>query len=207
VSASGEREPCFDVFLSHSSRDKRLVERIAEWLKRAQLEPWLDTWRLVPGAAWQSGLAEGLAAARSCAVFVGPGDLGAWENQEVALALDRVTADPDFRLYLVLLPGVPEPFDAAGLSPFLRLRAWVDYRGGLDDERAFHGLVSAIKGVPPGTAVSIDAESDVCPYRCLEAFEDEHADFFFGRAADVQWLLEKVKGRRFLAVLGASGSG
>jgi len=205
--AAGASARSFDIFLSHASREKPFVERVAERLKRARLEPWLDAWQLVPGADWQAGLAEGLAASRSCAVFVGPGDLGAWENQEVGIALDRAATDPAFRLFLVLLPGLPEPFDAATLSPFLRLRTWVDYRGGLEDERAFQALVSAINGLPLGPSVPIEAATDVCPYRGLEAFDEQHAEFFFGRDADVQRLLETLKGTRFLAVLGASGSG
>jgi WD40 repeat protein len=197
----------FDVFLSHHGSDKGLVERIAERLKRARLEPWLDAWQLVPGVDWQRGLADGLAASRSCAVFVGRSDLGAWTNQEVAVALDRGASDPGFRLFLVLLPGLPERFDAAGLSPFLRMRTWVDYRGGLEDERAFRALVSAIKGLPLGPSVPIEADTGECPYRGLEVFDEAHAEFFFGRDADVQRLLEQLKGTRFVAVLGASGSG
>lgn len=38
----------FDVFLSHNSRDKPVVERIAEKLKRAGLDPWFDKWCLTP---------------------------------------------------------------------------------------------------------------------------------------------------------------
>ncbi|MBI2487804.1 MAG: toll/interleukin-1 receptor domain-containing protein [Deltaproteobacteria bacterium] len=34
----------FDVFLSHNSKEKPAVERIAEKLKQAGLEPWLDKW-------------------------------------------------------------------------------------------------------------------------------------------------------------------
>jgi WD40 repeat protein len=55
--------------------------------------------------------------------------------------------------------------------------------------------------------VPLEADTDVNPYRGLEAFEERHAEFFFGRDADVQRLLETLKGTRFLAVLGASGSG
>ncbi len=197
----------FDVFLSHNGRDKPIVERLAERLKRARLEPWLDSWCLVPGADWQQGLADGLSAARSCAVLVGPADLGAWANQEVSVALDRAAKDPAFRVFLVLLPGVPDQFDPTQLSPFLRMRTWVDYRGGLDDERAFKAMVSAIQGVPLGPSVPLVPDDRVTPYRGLEVFEEEHADFFFGRDADVQRLLEKLKTTRFLAVLGASGSG
>jgi WD40 repeat protein len=207
AAGDGDDPRRFDVFLSHNSRDKPLVERIAERLKRAGLEPWLDAWRLVPGANWQRGLAQGLAASRSCAVFVGPDDLGAWANQEVMVALDRAASDPDFRLFLVLLPGLPEQFESAGLSPFLRMRTWVDFRRGLDDTRAFERLVAAVKGLAPGPDVQIEAGDDVSPYRGLEVFEEEHAEFFFGREGDVQRLLEELKGSRFLAVLGASGSG
>jgi WD40 repeat protein len=207
VSANADQAARFDVFLSHNSRDKAFVERLAERLKRERLQPWIDVWQLVPGMDWQRGLAEGLAASASCAVFVGPSDLGAWESHEAAAALDRAATDRDFRLFLVLLPGLPDPFDATVLSPFLRRYTWVDFRRGLDDERAFRALVCAIQGLPLGPSVPIDAESDVCPYRGLEAFDEEHAEFFFGRDADVQRLVEIVKDARFLAVLGASGSG
>ncbi len=197
----------FDVFLSHNSRDKHLVERLAEKLKRAGIEPWLDKWCLVPGAGWQEGLAEGLRASSSCAVFVGPSDLGAWAQQEVAFALDRGAKEADFRVFLVLLPGVPDQFDPTTLPAFLGLRTWVDFRRGADDERALQGVINAIRGIPLGPDVPLEPTPGVRPYRGLEVFDEEHASLFFGRDAEIQRLLEKLKGTRFLAVIGASGSG
>ena len=47
----------YEVFLSHNSRDKPTVARIAEKLARAGLEPWLDKWSLAPGGRWQEELA------------------------------------------------------------------------------------------------------------------------------------------------------
>jgi hypothetical protein len=44
VAAGGFPMTTFDVFLSHNSKDKDLVERLAEKLKRAGIEPWLDKW-------------------------------------------------------------------------------------------------------------------------------------------------------------------
>jgi WD40 repeat protein len=197
----------FDVFLSHNSRDKPTVERIAEKLKRAGLEPWLDKWWLTPGGSWQEELVEGLRASAACAVFVGPSDIGEWENQELAVALDRAAKDRTFRVFLVLLPGLPEPFDPTALSPFVSTRTWVDLRKGIDDGRTFQSLVNAIKGVPLGPEVPLEPREDVPPYRGLQTFREEDAEFFFGRDGDVQRLIEKLKTTRFLGVLGPSGSG
>lgn len=45
------------------------------------------------------------------------------------------------------------------------------------------------------------------PFRGLESFRPADSDFFFGREALTQKLVEKIKAHSFLAVLGASGSG
>ena len=51
----------FDVFLSHNSLDKPMVQRLAEKLREASLEPWLDRWYLTGGARLARGTARGLA--------------------------------------------------------------------------------------------------------------------------------------------------
>ena len=65
-------EQSFDIFLSHNSRDKPAVERLAQHLQEAGLQPWLDKWHLPPGWRWQEELAAGLRGCTACAVFVGP---------------------------------------------------------------------------------------------------------------------------------------
>ncbi len=197
----------FDVFLSHNSRDKAAVERLAVKLKTAGLEPWLDKWCLTPGGRWQEELVAGLRACSACAVFVGPHGLGDWVHEELGVALDRAAKDRSFRLFLALLPGLPEPFDATTLPPFLSTRTWVDMRPGIEDTRSFQHLISAIKGVPFGQQMPSEPNTDVCPYRGLQTFDEEHAELFFGRENDVQRLVEKLKATHFLAVLGPSGSG
>jgi WD40 repeat protein len=197
----------FDVFLSHNSKDKPTVERIARALQKHGIEPWLDVWHLTPGGDWQREIAEGLRRSGACAVFVGEADLGDWEQQELGLALDRAAKTPRFRVFPVLLPGIPEPFDAHRLPPFLSTRTWVDFRGGYSDERTLQRLIKAIKGIPLGAQEEPEARPGISPYRGLQVFEEEHAEFFFGRDADVQRLVELLKTDRFLAVLGPSGSG
>jgi CHASE3 domain sensor protein/energy-coupling factor transporter ATP-binding protein EcfA2 len=197
----------FDVFLSHNSRDRAVVERIAQRLKRAGLEPWLDKWSLTPGGEWQRELGAGLDASVACAVFVGAHDLGAWELQELAVALDRAAKQQGFRVFPVLLPGVEEPFDPNRLPHFLRARTWVDFRRGHDDRRALQDLINAAKGVPFGPDVPVVRTDDVVPYLGLRVFGEQDAQFFFGRDREVQRLREKLKSSRFVAMLGPSGSG
>jgi WD40 repeat protein len=199
----------FDVFLSYNSRDRAVVEQIAQRLRHAGLEPWLDRWSLTPGGEWQRELAAGLEAAAACAVCVGPHDLGAWEQQELALALDRAARERGFRLFPVLLPGVEDPFEPNSLPHFLRARTWVDFRRGQEDDRALQDLVNAVRGVPfgPPPAVSAARVDELVPYQGLRAFGEEDAQWFFGRDREVQRLVEKLKSSRFLAVLGPSGSG
>jgi WD40 repeat protein/energy-coupling factor transporter ATP-binding protein EcfA2 len=197
----------FDVFLSYNSLERAAVKRIAEKLKREQLEPWFDRWNLISGGDWQNGIPEGLRASAACAVFVGPSGIGNWEDLEYKLATDRMAKDREFRLFLVLLPGLPEAFDANALPPFLSIRTWVDLRPGIEDTRAFQSLINAIKGLPLGPERPTEQRDDVCPYRGLQTFDEDHAEFFFGRDADIQRVIEKLKQTRFLAVVGPSGSG
>src|SRR4051812_26896183 len=148
----------FDVFLSHNSKDKPAVERIAGLLKRAQLEPWLDVWRLTPGGQWQSEIEVGLRASRSCAVFVGPHGVGDWVRMELAVALDLAAHDRDFRLFLVLLPGLAEPFDPTTLPAFLSTRTWIDLRGGFTEPAQIQPLINAIVGTPLGPSTAIEPD-------------------------------------------------
>lgn len=197
----------FDVFFSYNSREKAVVERIAERLKREAIEPWLDKWCLTPGGDWQDELADGLLRSSSCAVFVGPCGIGDWERLELKLATNRMAKDRNFHVFLVLLPDLPEPFDTSSLPPFLSTRTWVDLRKGIADPRSFQTLINAVKGVASGPEMPILPRDEVCPYQGLRAFDEKDAEFFFGREGDVQRLVEKLKSIRFLAVLGPSGSG
>jgi len=141
--------PRFDVFLSHSSADKPAVEHLGHKLREVGIEPFLDKWHLVPGEPWAEALEDALDQSRTCAVFLGPGGIGAWQNEEMRSALETRVRDKSSRVIPVLLPGSFEPRKEE-LPRFLRRLTWVDFRKGLDDEDAFHRLVSGIRGEAPG---------------------------------------------------------
>ena len=68
----------FDVFLSHNSQDKPVIREIARLLREQGLRPWLDEEQLIPGERWQDALARGVRDSATCAMFIGPNNLGDW---------------------------------------------------------------------------------------------------------------------------------
>lgn len=141
----------YDVFLSHSSHDKPIVEKLAKWLSAIGIRPFLDRWHLVPGEPWQDALEIILDQSCACAVFIGPQGTGPFENEEMRAAIERrIAGRPDsFRVITVFLPGA-EPGERGCLPAFLACNTWVEFRTSLDDTEAFCRLVAGIMGTPPG---------------------------------------------------------
>jgi hypothetical protein len=205
----------FQVFLSHSSADKAAVEELGRRLLKEGIEAWLDKWNLIPGDQWQPAIEKALAESETCAVFVGPSGFGPWQNEEMRAAIDRRVQDSDrhFRVIPVLLPGARRA-ERSSLPTFLAATTWVEFRDSLDDQDAFHRLLSGIRGVEPGAGPGQAIFDGRCPYRGLRVFDVEDTPFFFGREALVEWLLnelrlavEEQQANRFLAIVGSSGSG
>lgn len=162
------RKHSYDVFLSHHSNDKPQVEILAARLeKEARLKPFLDKWHLVPGEPWQEGLEEALDRSASCAVFLGPSGLGAWENEEMRSALEDRVRNRRFRVIPVLLPQA-DPKDKQSLPRFLRRLTWVDFRAGLNDREAFRRLVAGIQGRRPGPTPDLNKKQTGSDQRLID---------------------------------------
>lgn len=100
--------PRYDVFLSHATLDKPVVEELAHILRRRGFEPWLDIWNLIPGEPWQEAIERALEDCATCAVFIGPSGTGPWQNEEMRAAINLRVSDPS-RQYRVIpadYPGV-----------------------------------------------------------------------------------------------------
>jgi WD40 repeat protein len=206
--------PHHHVFLSHSSLDKPSVERLGQKLEAVGIRTWLDKWNLVPGNRWQEDIEEALANCSACAVFIGVGVIGPWQNEEMRAAIDRHAREGGgrFRVIPVLLPGARRP-ERSRLPGFLWSRTWVEFGDSLDDAEAFERLVWGIVGEKAEHAGEPIPEG-LCPYRGLESFDESNARFFFGREALTDWLLNALRpdpsaneANRFLAIIGGSGSG
>ncbi|MBA4159645.1 MAG: TIR domain-containing protein [Gemmatimonadetes bacterium] len=189
------------LFLSHSGADSAAAKDLARRLREAGLEVWLDLDHLQPGDPWMAKLEEALQQASAFAVYVGSSGIQRWVDREVRVALERSTADPSFRIIPILGDSAADP---QTLPFFLRQHQAVDFRretSPAELKRLIGAILArpaeAVSLLPPGTP----------PFRGLEYFDVEHAHLFFGRDADMQELLEKLRADRFLAVVGASGSG
>ncbi|HEY3570808.1 MAG TPA: toll/interleukin-1 receptor domain-containing protein [Thermoanaerobaculia bacterium] len=69
-------KPKYDVFLSHATPDKPVVEALARILSERKFTPWLDKWNLVPGEPWQEVIEKALEDCAACAACLGPSGTG-----------------------------------------------------------------------------------------------------------------------------------
>jgi len=178
----------FDVFLSHDSRDKPMVEEIGRRLESRGLHVWLDKWELRPGFPWQEGLEQGVLASKAGAVFVGMGGLGPWETPEMRAFIARSRREK-VPVIPVLLPGCAE---SPPLTVFLEAYTWVDLRGGLNDEgldRLFWGITGKKLGMDagPGGKKARSPEEVKTTYGHVESLEARVKSFLRPARADLDF--------------------
>ncbi len=142
-----EAEGKFDVFLSHNSKDKGAVEKIAKQLLKVGIRPWLDKWNLVPGETVMDALEKAIKTMPCATLCFGPADTGRWHIMEIRAYVEK-WASGEARMIPVILPGVKE---APELPLFVRQTLWVDLRDWENDESdGFYRLVCGILGKAPG---------------------------------------------------------
>jgi WD40 repeat protein len=188
----------YDVAILRAEADADPAREIAAGLAEAGLQPFV-----AEGGSPREA-AEGVGASSACVVLVGRDGFGEWAREGLAAAKEISGRDRAFRTVLVLLPGGPDPVDPS--LAFLATDPWIDLRAGVADLHGVEDLVRVLRGAEVGPGL-VAAATEACPYRGLEAFREEDAGLFFGREEDVARLVERLRGTRFLAVLGPSGSG
>lgn len=204
------------LFLSYNSADRSNVVALQRLLAARGITTFLDRDRLIPGLPWPVALEEGLSRASAVAVFLGR-DLGGWQKREMWFALDRQVreekAGRPFPVIPVLLDG------ADPTASFLFSCTWIDLRK-VDLSQSRDGAaLSESLGLSEsldlfersinatGPPAPTERAASVCPYRGLEAFREEDAAFFAGRAGFAQQLFDFTLGKNLVAVVGPSGSG
>jgi len=75
------------VFLSHNSKDKPRVRKLAEWLRAAGLRVWFDDWVIRAGDAIYLAIEHGLEASRTLVLCMSP---AAFDSDWVGLERETV---------------------------------------------------------------------------------------------------------------------
>lgn len=133
------------VFLSYSSRDNEIVQKLARILKdKESVDVWLDRWELIPGQPWQNAIEVALETANTILLLIGPDGLGRWAAEEFRFLQARQSDGEQVRFIPVLLPDG----DVSKIPPFLQKFNFIDLRN-WDDEELYR-LTTGIKGETPG---------------------------------------------------------
>ncbi len=194
------------VFISYSRRQKAFAERLARDLSDAGLDVWIDFRQIEGGERWRDEIYKGLEKSEGVVFCLSPDAINSeWCRRELSIA--RSQKKP------VIPAVVIEAFD---LLEKYEETAWISEIQYIDlqnrYEQGITELITALAG-KRDPYDDIDPAKIPNPFKGLEAFQQTDAHIFFGREDLIRKLLEHLKddmqnkSARFLAVVGASGSG
>ena len=113
----------YDVFLSHSGKDKKVVRDIAERLKKDGVKVWFDEWALKPGDSIPAKMEEGLEHSRVLVLCMSANAFGSdWAQMESGTFRFRDPLNKERRFLPLRLDDAP-------------------IKGSLAQFRAFHCLL------------------------------------------------------------------
>ena len=159
----------------------------------------------------QGAIKDTLLTCNACLIGIGAHGIGPWQSDAMQSVIERRFNANDFQAIPILFPGGQRD-ERSRLPTCLVATTWIDLRNDLD-ENAFGRLRTRLRSTE-SDAITTVSDAEVIPYCGLRTFQIEHAPFFFGREALTEWLLNELrpnpdltKESRFLAIIGASGSG
>ena len=120
----------FDVFLSHSSKDKAAVRELAQRLKNDGLRVWLDEWEIKPGDVIGLKIEKALEESRTLVLVMSANAFASeWVTLERHTVLFRDPTNAQRRF-------IPLRLDAAEIPDILRQYAFVDWRERSEEQYA-----------------------------------------------------------------------
>lgn len=116
------QQTSYDVFLSHSAKDREFVTRLAEDLATAGLQVWLDQWHIKAGDSFAGAIDEAMRASRFLLIVMSPDYFkSAWTTQEWQSGLAKEFDAGGVRL-------IPILYRDCDIPTMLRTKQWVDFR-------------------------------------------------------------------------------
>ena len=194
------------VFLSYHTPDRALAFTLKSAIEAAEPgahKVFLDQTHLRHGHLWQPALFEEIARADAFLILVS-NQLGDWQKVEYYEARDKKAKDDSFILLPVIIADRAR--GAVPNLPGLSQLHWIESTEPTARE-PLAKIISALRRSPLPTPP--EPWRTINPYRGLLALEEQDADFFFGRAAETEKILDTVRSKpgRLIALIGNSGVG
>jgi WD40 repeat protein len=193
------------VFVSYSRRNKIFAERIARDLGDAGMEVWIDFRQIHGGEQWQEEIYRGIERSQIVVVCLSPDAVKSeWVQREVLTARKQ----EKFIIPIMAVNAQRELVQVPELD-WMQNVHFINF-----EERYEEALPELLLAIPGkrrlGIYDSVDPNNIPNPFKGLEAFQQTDAAFFFGRETLIDKCLNRLRQdrpTRFLAVVGASGSG
>ena len=127
----------YDVFLSHSAKDKPAVRQLAARLRGDGLRVWLDEWVIQPGDAISLAIEQGLESSRTLVLVMSKNAFGSdWVTLERHTAFFRDPTNQQRRF-------IPLRLDNSDIKDVLRQFAYIDWRKKEEEEEQYLRLLQA----------------------------------------------------------------
>jgi hypothetical protein len=114
----------YDIFLSHNSKDKPLVEILVEQLRESALEVWLDQDNLYGGDVLPQEIEKAITNSKTALFCIGGYGLGKWQQSEMNVCRN-LSIEGRLKIITIVLPpleAIPEETEYLFLKPELYLK-------------------------------------------------------------------------------------
>lgn len=137
----------FDVFLSHSSKDKAVVRSVAERLRTDGLRVWFDEWEIRPGDSIPAKIEEGLERSRVLVLCMSENAFGSdWAQLEAGTFRFRDPLNKERRFIPLRLDDAPIK---GSLAQFLYIN-WLPMDGGQEYGKLLESCKPLVADAPTG---------------------------------------------------------
>lgn len=112
----------YDVFISHSNKDKNFVLKLAKDLMENGVNVWLDAWNLSLGDSIADSINKAIAESRFIFLIMSPDYFAsAWTTQEWNMAMHSEMTENSIRT-------IPIYYKDCEIPPILQTKQWADFR-------------------------------------------------------------------------------
>jgi hypothetical protein len=132
----------YDVFLSHSTKDREFAVRLATDLANTGIRVWLDEWDIQPGESFAEAIEKAIKTSRFILIVMSPDYFqSSWTQQEWRYALASEVEGEHIRV-------IPILYRDCDIPPMLRTKVWVDFRDQTQYQTVLERLVRDLFTLP-----------------------------------------------------------